>query len=64
MSEWISVKDRLPLPEQEVLSVDRNGRIYRSTFYNGRGFKLMFHRDCHKPVTHWMPLPEPPNAKA
>jgi len=61
--QWISVEDRLPEQNTEVLSCDKNHRIYRSTYYEGRGFKLMFHRDCHRPVTHWQPLPPPPEAE-
>lgn len=52
---WISVKDRLPEPETEVLAVYvRNGyRLICPVIYE-TGTTL----DCE--VTHWMPLPEPP----
>ena len=54
---WISVKERLPEDEEEVL-VFADGKIH-----------LMFYRrvlavfeECsdESNVTHWMPLPEPP----
>lgn len=43
--DWISVKDRLPKPETEVLAVPDD--VYNNPV------------DCA--VTHWMPLPESPN---
>ena len=61
-SQWISVDERLPEDGQHVLSVDHNDRILRSTFLRGN-FKVLFHCDDHKPATHWMPLPSPPEVK-
>lgn len=62
MSEWISVKDRLPEDSHRVLTCDHRGNI-----------NIMFHYDYYKkpfgidknhkvyfPVKYWMPLPEPP----
>lgn len=68
MSEWISVKDRLPRPENCVLVYRRNlGRPdgYVSIDYAtlGHGENLMWVGDYttwKSEVTHWMPLPEPP----
>ena len=55
--EWISVKDKLPEPCQDVLVYHSGGKIKISElFYNGR-FCL---QDLHGEVTHWMPLPAPP----
>jgi hypothetical protein len=59
--EWISVKDRLPEDEQEVIGWEGD---YAKTLYydaelnewddeNGWGWKL-------DDFPHWMPLPEPP----
>lgn len=55
--EWISVKERLPEDYVDVLwydpislqtmRVDMNGALWRADFTNGS-------------VTHWMPLPKPP----
>ncbi len=60
--EWISVKDKLPEPYVDVL-VRRS--IGMSVEYIGSGGVW---RDGHvyhdkHPVTHWMPLPEPPEVE-
>jgi hypothetical protein len=66
MSEWISVKDRLPVTFDEVLVHSDNcftSIAWRETEKRKNGivgwhwnsyFKSLGH------VTHWMPLPEPP----
>lgn len=70
MSEWISVEDRLPEPNKEVkfslyLAIhedwDSNCRILMFDNEN-----LVFTRDGDdtQKITHWMPLPTPPNNKA
>lgn len=55
--KWISVKDRLPMGMQNVLM-----------FIDCRGVMIGYYSPIDKlwsyegwlPVTHWMPLPEPP----
>lgn len=59
---WISVKDRLPERYKEVLCLFRGNK--------GRGWKIdiswvdstrfFLYEDLYGKVTHWMPLPEPP----
>ena len=69
-SQWISVNDRLPEDEQEVL-VLANGRPREhleldsahelATFYAGEGWFFEAYPDWDDPqVTYWMPLPERP----
>jgi hypothetical protein len=73
MSEWISVKDRLPFDKfQEVICVISDGDIPYSTSltwreHNGESSPCGFYYYQHSKyilmdewVTHWMPLPEPP----
>jgi len=63
MSEWISVKDRLPEGRCLVfLSESRMGRIH-SADYSGNVATIgcAFGFDMPE-ATHWMPLPEPPEA--
>lgn len=63
MNEWISVKDRLPEFLDEVLLFTSAGNIYIGMFYEkhenytvaGDSYGFLYD------VTHWMPLPEPPN---
>lgn len=63
MSEWISVKDKLPdgygnyigLVEGEVTEVTFDERDKWSTC-DAYGFRRLADAE----ITHWMPLPEPP----
>jgi len=66
MSQWISVKDRLPEPCESILLAGetackscsplkvRNGKMNRQKNFEFGEF------DCPFYATHWMPLPEPP----
>lgn len=64
MTEWISVKDRLPIRGELVLVSSMDLATKDRTFYlarfNGRYWAgegtYLFGR-----VTHWMPLPSKPN---
>lgn len=70
MSEWISVKDKLPEPYTSVLrhpSCEIGYGSEYTAYYDAVDNK--FHVDCEDSfttwesvvlVTHWMPLPEPP----
>lgn len=71
MSEWISVKDRLPENNKVVLVYVHDTTICGThRFMTGscdKGFWFLgVHLDClsfpHNEynVTHWMPLPDPP----
>lgn len=55
--KWISVKDRLPEENKEVLCFNNSGFIVQNSWLgltdqDDKWFKRVF--------THWMPLPEPP----
>ena len=58
MSNWISVDDRLPDELQHVLIDDFNGVGH--TIYRVKAFKKANVVWEQTNVTHWMPLPEPP----
>ena len=60
MSKWISVKDRMPETYDDVLILDAFNNMFTG-YYE--------HQEWHDnygcaadDVTHWMPLPEPPEA--
>jgi len=59
--QWISVKDRLPEEDQEVLIYDWPFR-FTCLFWKSREsafqWELSNGRNCNP--THWMPLPNPP----
>lgn len=59
MSEWIDVRDRLPEPYADVLAVHKNGfiKIEYMPPDEKEDFSLS---PTYGKVTHWSPLPEPP----
>lgn len=57
MSEWISVKERLPEESTNVLVVHDGGRVTIEWMLSSRKF---LYEEIYGYVTHWMPLPEPP----
>ena len=59
MSEWISVKDRLPSPVDSVLIVTRSGGVGEGFHEKGKWWWIT-EDEVYVEVTHWMPLPEPP----
>lgn len=64
MSEWISVDERNPEMHQRVMvatvDCDDNPIVVICTFNHGKRYLALGGRH-DKDVTHWMPLPEPPN---
>ena len=52
MSQWIPVNERLPDEEVRVLAYDGD-KVFESEYWNGSWEWLA-------DVTHWMPLPNPP----
>lgn len=65
MSEWISVKDRLPEKGQDVLLLTDwfGGASFITIGYLGGTRWISYEigrANVGIHVTHWMPLPEPP----
>jgi hypothetical protein len=74
MNEWISVERTLPNPNVDVLLVhvlrgsaseiflgwQACGRWFESHFYCSESASHPIESDQ---ITHWMPLPEPPNGE-
>lgn len=62
---WISVDDRNPKPGTRVLATDGVfvGEAYRTSADTWRRYDGIAMRDCiGSVVTHWIPLPETPEA--
>lgn len=58
VQEWISVKDRLPDDNVQVLACTRNGKPFPAHCECGKW------RVSHSvTITHWMPLPPPPKGE-
>lgn len=67
MTEWISVKDRLPEWREWVL-VTHVGEVDRGRLIEDYGYPRGYYWDVVGyegliDVTHWMPLPKPPEKK-
>lgn len=68
MAEWISVKDRLPEDEKQVLVYDRIHKTctignYKKTEENDYWVAYQGESSIWYNITHWMPLPEPPKGE-
>lgn len=70
MIDWISVEDRLPGPHYNFLAYNRDGRVFNSRMCYGMHDPWFTYPPGYAnasdtmpewiDVTHWMPLPEPP----
>ena len=58
VQKWISVKDRLPECDQVVLC-HRNGWVTKDAWLGSN----WWHQNDVNPITHWMPLPQPPKGE-
>ena len=66
VQEWISVKDRLPEDNSDVLAYSRSGeesRIYLACYSNGVWFDCVFNAPATDTTTHWMLMPNPPKGE-
>lgn len=64
--EWVSVKERLPSPDQDVFMKDEdgNGLPLIGWYEKDAAFEGFVCEECFRRtrlvITHWMPIPEPP----
>ena len=66
VQEWISVKDRLPEDDSDVIAYLRTGeegRIFPANYAKGVWFDCIFNKRVTETTTHWMPLPQPPKGE-
>ena len=63
MPKWISVKERLPENDDDVLIITEFG-ISMGCYVIHRDFWVYYTNPDSNIVTHWMPLPEPPKEDA
>lgn len=66
-NDWISVDDALPDEGQRVITCGVRGGIQICTYEGLLVDGIPFFRSAtsrkYPPVTHWMPLPQPPEVK-
>ena len=62
VQEWISVKDRLPEDQEEVLVCTRSKNGIRNIDKGYMAIDHFIHRGRAE-VTHWMPMPELPKGE-
>lgn len=67
VQEWISVKDRLPEKNHAVLGWYKDnpfaGYTYEVVSWNGHGWVFVYAQRYVTNVTHWMPMPKPPQTE-
>ena len=66
MDKWINVKESVPkkngvFPSANVLVYCKNGYIGLGYFHNGKMNIACDFCSEDRIITHWMPLPNPPN---
>lgn len=66
--EWISVEDRLPEDRIDVLVCMNGGKevavITGVAFIGDNGNWFDYHNFQLRSITHWQPLPEPPEVQS
>lgn len=60
MSEWISIKDRLPEENQIVLIWNEDHGCLRRNFHDRKFYYEFILGSYDEKISHWMSQPEPP----
>ena len=60
---WIPVEERLPEDGVRVLAWDSREEYFRVAYIDSIWHMVGFDDDTPICVSHWMPLPEPPEVK-
>ena len=63
MMEWISVKDKLPPNDTEILTYQPDMKYvssFSAAWFDGEDFWYDGNGSPERGITHWMPLPEAP----
>ena len=63
MPQWISVEDKWPQNGEWILAYLSDGNMISGSYYDAMGFALDYHYEGQGEITHWMPLPEPPDKR-
>ena len=66
VQDWVSVENRLPEDDSDVIAYLRTGeegRIFPANYAKGVWFDCIFNKRVTETTTHWMPLPEPPKGE-
>ena len=66
-NEWVSVEDELPARDGIYLVYTTRGSVTTAHFYAEKIFRDDYKRKAswqgNRNVTHWMPLPTPPDSR-
>lgn len=56
VQQWIPVSERLPEDSADVLVCHKNGSVTTNAWLDAH----WWFKDDKNPITHWLPLPQPP----
>lgn len=66
-AQWVSIKERQPAPGSRVLATDGTVVCEASVHKDGhwlRMYRAVWCGEFRSKVTHWMPMPEPPEKES
>ena len=66
VQEWISVKDRLPKDNSNVIAclwIGEESRVYPAFYAHGVWWDRVFSTPTTNTTTHWQPMPQPPKGE-